>query len=481
MRAGEGYTRFCYGRHVARPRSSKGGFEPSTLFAAAARREAVSTGAVPLAERMRPARVEDYVGQEHLVGAGQAARARDRQGSRALDDPLGPARRRQDDARRASSPRGRSPSSSRSPPCSASIQELREIVAAAKERLDYRGERTILFVDEIHRFNKAQQDAFLPHVEAGTITLIGATTENPSFAVNAALLSRCKVFRLESLGEEALVAILERALGDTRAGPRRTASRGRRRGAPGDRAARARRRAARALDARGRRRVRAVARADGDHDRERSPRSEEKAPLLYDKSGEEHYNVISAFIKSMRGSDPDAAIYWMMRMLEAGDDPLFVLRRMMIFASEDVGNADPRALDRRDERRRRVPAHGHARGPLPAGARGALSRVRAQVERGEERVAARARRSSSEHGALPVPMKLRNAVTKLMKQEGYGAGYQYAHDYDDGVVPGETYLPDELVGEPIYEPTEHGEETRIRARLAGLRQAAAARRGDGED
>ena len=231
--------------------------------------------------------------------------------------------------------------------------------------------------------------------------------------MNAALLSRCKVFRLEALAEAALVAILERALADASAGlggdespptPRRSApSRGRAR----RRAPRAQRRSRSPPSARRAAQTRITTRdARG---------AEAKAPLLYDKAGEEHYNVISAFIKSMRGSDPDAAVYWMMRMLEAGEDPLFVLRRMVIFASEDVGNADPRALVVVAAPTPRSGAR-HARGHLPAGAGGALPGVRAQVERGEERLAARARRSSSEHGALPVPMKLRNAVTKLMKR-----------------------------------------------------------------
>lgn len=348
-----------------------------------------------------------------------------------------------------------------------SIQELREIVAAARDRLDYKGERTIVFVDEIHRFNKAQQDAFLPHVEAGTMTLIGATTENPSFSVNAALLSRCKVFRLESLPETALTTILERALADRERGL----------GEQGITAERETLLAmARAARGDGRRAL-AILEAASEYVRalgqtaitvETLAASEEKAPLLYDKAGEEHYNVISAFIKSMRGSDPDAAVYWMMRMLEAGDDPLFVLRRMLIFASEDIGNADPRALvvvNAADASFRRM---GMPEGMYPL-AHAAIYLACAPKSNAVKNAWHRAKALIEERGALPVPMKLRNAVTKLMKNEGYGAGYKYAHDYADGVVPGETYLPDELAGEVLYEPTEHGEEARIRARLAALR------------
>jgi putative ATPase len=466
----------CYGRRVARPRS-KGGFEPSTLFAAAARREAVSTGAVPLAERMRPSRVEDYVGQAHLLGPGKLlanAIDRDRVPSMILWGPPGVGKTTLGKVIAARTKAVFVPFSA----VLGSIQELRDIVATAKERLDYRGERTLVFVDEIHRFNKSQQDAFLPHVEAGTITVVGATTENPSFAVNAALLSRCKVFRLDSLGEEALVQILNRALedrdqglgnGEISADPEaiRTIARL----ARGDA-----RRALSVLEA-----AAEYARSCGQTKvtTETLAASEEKAPLLYDKSGEEHYNVISAFIKSMRGSDPDAAVYWMMRMLEAGEDPLFVLRRMMIFASEDVGNADPRALvvvSSADAAFRRM---GLPEGLYPM-THAALYLACAPKSNAVKNAWHRAKALIEEYGSLPVPMKLRNAVTRLMKEEGYGASYKYAHDHDEGVVPGETYLPDELLGERLYEPTDHGEEARIRARLASLRSAAASRRSDDE-
>jgi putative ATPase len=198
---------------------------------------------------------------------------------------------------------------------------------------------------------------------------------------------------------------------------------------------------------------------------------EDKTPLLYDKAGEEHYNVVSAFIKSMRGSDPDAAVYWMMRMLDAGEDPLFVLRRMLIFASEDVGNADPRALIlvvSCDHAFRRM---GMPEGMYPL-AHAAVYLACAPKSNAVNVAWHRARELVDSRGALPVPNKLRNAVTQLMKDEGYGKGYKYAHDFDDGVVPGETYLPDELVGQVFYEPTERGEEARIRARLAALRTTA---------
>lgn len=443
-----------------------------TLFAAAARRQATATGAVPLAERMRPTRMEDYLGQHHLVGPGKLlanAIDKDRVPSMILWGPPGVgkttlgkviATRTQSVFVAFSAVLG-------------SIQELREIVGAAKERLDYRGERTLVFVDEIHRFNKSQQDAFLPHVEAGTITLVGATTENPSFAVNAALLSRCKVFRLEALDENALIAILERALVDREHGL-----------ASADVSATPEALVAIAKLARGdARRALSLLEAASEYARSRGETgittetlqaSEEKTPLLYDKTGEEHYNVVSAFIKSMRGSDPDAAVYWMMRMLEAGDDPLFVLRRMLIFASEDVGNADPRALvvvTSADEAFRRM---GMPEGLYPL-TQAALYLACAPKSYAVKNAWQRAKALVDQHGALPVPMKLRNAVTKLMKADGYGAEYKYAHDYEDGVVPGEDYLPDALVSAAIYEPTERGEEARVRARIAALRNAAAQR------
>jgi putative ATPase len=416
---------------------------------------------------MRPSRIEDYVGQAHLVGAGKllaTAIEKDRVPSMILWGPPGVGKTTLGRVIAARTKSVFVPFSA----VLGSIQELREIVAHARERLDYKGERTIVFVDEIHRFNKAQQDAFLPHVEAGTITLIGATTENPSFSVNAALLSRCKAFRLESLKEEHLVAILERALADRESGlgsSSVTASKETlqavARIARGD--------ARRALTTLESAASFAASRGEAAVTVETLASSEEKAPLLYDKAGEEHYNVVSAFIKSMRGSDPDAAVYWMMRMLEAGDDPLFVLRRMLIFASEDVGNADPRALmvvTSADEAFRRM---GMPEGLYPL-THACIYLACTPKSNAVKNAWHRARALIEEHGALPVPMKLRNAVTKLMKQEGYGSGYKYAHDYEDGVVPGETYLPDEIAGETLYEPTEHGEEARIRARLATLRR-----------
>ncbi len=463
-------VRFDYPSSVSSTRRATPGSSSSeSLFASAARREGVRTGEVPLPERMRPRTIAELVGQTHLVGPNKLlsrALANDRVPSMILWGPPGVGKttlgRILADQTRAyfvlfSAVLG-------------NLAELRAIVAAAKERIAFEQRRTIVFVDEIHRFNKAQQDAFLPHVEDGTLTLIGATTENPSFAVNAALLSRCKVFRLEPLSEEEITRLLARALADEARGlgalhvtAHDDALTALARAARGDA-----RRALASLDA-------AVGHVVGAGERALTLQAvlavEEKAPLLYDKAGEEHYNVVSAFIKSMRGSDPDAAVYWMMRMLDAGEDPLFVLRRLLIFASEDVGNADPRALvvvNACDHAFRRM---GMPEGMFPL-TQAAVYLASAPKSNALKGAFQRARALLDAHGALPVPKKLRNAVTSLMKSEGYGEGYKYAHDYEDGVVPGETYLPDALVGEVLYEPTERGEETRVKARLAALRAAA---------
>jgi putative ATPase len=320
-------------------------------------------------------------------------------------------------------------------------------------------------VDEIHRFNKGQQDAFLPHLETGTIVLIGATTENPSFAVNAALLSRCRVFRLEALTDAELAALLEKALADSERGFGA-------RGLTADPdallliAQAARGDARRAL---GMLEVAGSLVDDGARvDRALVERAAEERTLLYDKSGEEHYNVASALIKSLRGSDPDAALYWLFRMFEAGDDPLFLLRRLIIFASEDVGNADPRALSvavDADAAFRRI---GMPEGAYPI-AHACLYLASCPKSAAVKAAMGKVRETIAERGALPVPKKLRNAVTRLMKEEHYGEGYRYPPDFSGSYVPGETYLPDELAGRRFYEPTDQGLEKSIRERLERLR------------
>jgi len=395
-------------------------------------------GKPPLADRMRPTTIEEYAGQGHLLGSGRfllKAIKDDRVPSMILWGPPGSGKtslgrviagQTKAELVQFSAVLG-------------SLAELRQIVEEARRRRGERAQRTIVFVDEIHRFNKAQQDAFLPHVEAGTIVLVGATTENPSFAVNAALLSRCKVFRLEPLSEENLVTLMKRALDREHASAEDDALEAIAKDARGDA-----RRALTTLEM-------VIEHAHGKPvDLELVKDAHTHAPLLYDKAGEEHYNVVSAFIKSMRGSDADGAIYWMMRMLEAGDDPLFVARRMIIFASEDIGNADANALvvaNAADAAFRRL---GMPEGIYPL-AHAALYLATAPKSNAVKNAWQAAKAAIAEHGALPVPMKLRNAPTKLMKDEGYGKGYKYPHDYDGNVVPGETYLPDALAGTKFYE------------------------------
>ncbi|MCC6666885.1 MAG: replication-associated recombination protein A [Polyangiaceae bacterium] len=437
---------------------------------AARRREALvqptllaakASGSAPLADRMRPRALGDVVGQRHLIGEGKwlaDAILRDRVPSLLLWGPPGAGKTSLAHVIAGST-------RSEFVPFSAvlgGVAELREIIDAARERLAYQGRRTTLFVDEIHRFNKSQQDAFLPHVEAGTITLIGATTENPSFSVNAAVLSRCKVLRLHALDEDDLAGLLARALSDGERGlgarsvtAAPEALRLIAQSASGDA-----RRALGLLETA----VTLLPEGQATLEPDDVKRGAEERTLLYDKSGEEHYNVSSALIKAMRGNDPDAAIYWLLRMLDAGDDPLFLSRRLIIFASEDVGNADPRALQvavAADDAFRRV---GLPEGVYPL-AHACLYLASCPKSNAVKRAIEATRASLAERGALPVPMKLRNAVTPLMRDEGYGQGYQYAHDFPGSHVAGESYLPDELVGRRLYQPSNEGLEKQIRERL----------------
>jgi len=343
----------------------------------------------------------------------------------------------------------------------AGVKELREVIdEASRERR--MGVRTALFVDEIHRFNKAQQDALLPHVERGTVVLLGATTENPSFEVIPALRSRCPVFTLQAHTPEVIRGIVQRALQD----PERGLG-GRRAIADDALVLLARmgqgdaRRALQLLE-------RAAARSAGTIERDAVVAALEERVPDYDKAGDAHYDVISAFIKSMRGSDPDATVYWLARMLEGGEDPRFICRRMIIFASEDVGNADPQALVVATAAADAFDRIGLPEGRLPL-AQAATYLASAAKSNASYRALGAAQAAVREHGALPVPFHLRNAPTELMRQQGYGRGYQYPHDHPEHFVR-EQYLPDALAGARFYTPTQQGSEGEIARRLTRLWQ-----------
>jgi len=449
---------------MARPRGPRGDAYESSLFDAAHRSDPMLRQSIPLAERMRPRTLADLAGQAHLFGAdsplSRAVEA-DRVRSMILWGPPGSGKTT---LARIVAERTKARFVAMNAVL-AGVADVREATSAAREARKFEGRRTILFIDEIHRFNKSQQDALLPQVEDGTFTLIGATTENPSFSVNAPLLSRCKVYRLRTLEEGDLVELLRRAQSSTDglAGSVEVddeALRAIARLAQGD--------ARRALTSMELAADEAIARGEGRLGVDAIAAQSEHKTLLYDKAGEEHYNVISAFIKSMRGSDPDASIYWLMRMIESGDDPLFLLRRMMIFASEDIGNADPRALEvavAADAAFRRM---GMPEGLYPM-AQATLYLATAPKSNSCGVAWQSAQKAVRDRGALEVPMKLRNAVTSLMKNEGYGDQYRYAHNEAESFARGETYLPEAIVAERFYEPSDRGYEKQIAARLAWLR------------
>jgi putative ATPase len=429
------------------------------LFDHAAEKDSASRE--PLAERMRPRTLEEYLGQEHLTGPGRFLRRAiesDQVPSLILWGPPGTGKTTLAQVIARSTGASFSTVSA----VMAGVKEIRETVATAQDRWRSHRQRTILFVDEIHRFNKSQQDALLPHVERGTVTLIGATTENPSFEVNAALLSRCRVVALRSLEEDELLSLLRRALTDPRGlGSTVTADEEAlafiAQSAAGDA-----RRALTALEVAGQH-------GGGHIDKNAAEEALQQKTLLYDKAGEEHYNVVSAFIKSMRGSDPDAALYWMTRMLEAGEDPLFIIRRMVIFASEDIGNADPQALGVAVSALQAFQLMGLPEGTLPL-TQAVTYLALAPKSNAVIAAYAGARAAVTEKGPLPVPLHLRNAPTRLMKSMGYGGGYKYPHNFEGNYVP-ENYLPEALQGTALYRPTRNGFEAELSDRLEKIRGA----------
>ncbi len=417
----------------------------------------------PLAERMRPRTLDQYIGQEHLLGKGKLLRQlieTDRLTSLIFWGPPGSGKTTL--ARIiAGATRAHFISFSA---ILTGIKEIREVVKEAEDESRHHGTRTVLFIDEIHRFNKAQQDAFLPYVERGTFTIIGATTENPSFEVIAPLLSRCKVLVLNPLTDVEVAEILRTALDDPDRGL------GTMKLSVEDEALALMAEAA-GGDARIALNTLETAARLADKNvitLETAREAVQKKPLLYDKGGEEHYNVISAFIKSMRGSDPDGALYWLARMIEAGEDPLFILRRMIILASEDIGNADPRALQVAVAALQAFQCIGMPEGRIVM-AQAVTYLATAPKSNasyvGIDAALSEVRRS----GAQPVPFHIRNAPTKLMKDLGYHKGYKYAHDYRVGYVAQE-YLPDTLKGKIFYDPAGHGYEKTIRERMEWLRK-----------
>lgn len=420
---------------------------------------------LPLAARMRPVTLDEYAGQKHLLGEGKILRRlieNDKIGSMIFWGPPGVGKTT---LARIIAHKTQAEFIDFSAVTSG-IKEIKQVMEAADKRRRF-GEKTILFVDEIHRFNKAQQDAFLPYVEKGSIILIGATTENPSFEVNGALLSRCKVFVLQPLKTEEIEELIRRALADERGF-------GRQRIRIGDDEIKAIAEFADG-DARGALSTLEMAVLNGETDgedirvtRETLTQCISRKSLLYDKGGEEHYNIISALHKSMRNSDPDAAVYWLARMLEAGEDPLYIARRVTRFASEDIGLADPRALEIAVAAYQACHFIGMPECSVHL-TEAVIYMSLAPKSNAVDVAYMRAKSDALNTIAEPVPLVIRNAPTSLMKDLGYGKGYKFAHDYDDKVTDMQC-LPDSLKNRIYYTPGSEGVEPKFAARLNEIKE-----------
>jgi putative ATPase len=445
-----------------------------TLFEHQGRRELERRA--PLAARMRPRSFDEFVGQEHIVGSGCVLRnaiESDQIPSIILWGPPGTGKTTLANLVAAMTRCHFSPVSA----VASGVADLRRIAAEAGDRLGMHGQRTILFVDEIHRFNKAQQDVILPYVENGTLILIGATTENPSFEVVSPLLSRCRVFTLEPLNDEQVEVILRRAMDDRERGlggfqPRMDADAMKALVTLSNGDSRV---ALNALEL-------ATSAVDVDETGVRNLTAAtiedamQRRAIMYDKAGDQHYDTISAFIKSVRGSDPDAGIYWLARMIEAGEDPLFIARRLVVLAAEDVGMADPQALSVAVAAQQAVHFIGMPEGRIPL-AEATVYLATAPKSNASYLAIGRALQDVKKSRNEPVPLHLRNPATGLMKEMGYGRDYKYSHDYEGHFAPMEN-LPPNLKGRRYYEPGDQGFEAEVAERLE--RWWGEAKKGDDE-